>query len=180
MPDLDGAQATAAILQRFPKARVLMLTTFDADEERIPGARSGALGFFAQKHRQRTVIGGDPRRSSRGLQAPQSRGRPFEPAPCTSRTLSPRTGSADAYCQGTKQRRDRERSRGSRRYGQKPRENDPREARRRRSHGRSHKSNPKRLGSTSLTTSTSAVTPFSRVPVFPGNHHPKRLSPGYH
>ena len=33
MPDLSGAEATAAIRQKFPAARVLVLTTFDNDED---------------------------------------------------------------------------------------------------------------------------------------------------
>jgi CheY-like chemotaxis protein len=33
MPDLDGAHATARILAQDPNARILVLTTFDTDED---------------------------------------------------------------------------------------------------------------------------------------------------
>jgi DNA-binding NarL/FixJ family response regulator len=46
MPDLDGAQATARILARDPAARVLVLTTFDTDEDVYRALEAGAAGFF--------------------------------------------------------------------------------------------------------------------------------------
>lgn len=46
MPDLDGAQATARILAGHPTARVLVLTTFDTDEDVYRALEAGAAGFF--------------------------------------------------------------------------------------------------------------------------------------
>lgn len=46
MPDLDGAQATAAIRTKFPEARVLVLTTFDTDEDIYRALEAGAAGFL--------------------------------------------------------------------------------------------------------------------------------------
>jgi two-component system NarL family response regulator len=46
MPDLDGAQATAAIRAKFPEARVLVLTTFDTDEDIYRALEAGAAGFL--------------------------------------------------------------------------------------------------------------------------------------
>jgi two-component system NarL family response regulator len=46
MPDLDGAQATAAIRAKFPEARVLVLTTFDTDEDIFRALEAGAVGFL--------------------------------------------------------------------------------------------------------------------------------------
>lgn len=46
MPDLDGAEATAAIRQKFPAARVLMLTTFDTDEDIYRALEAGAAGYL--------------------------------------------------------------------------------------------------------------------------------------
>lgn len=46
MPDLDGAQATARILARDPKTRILVLTTFDTDEDVYRALEAGAAGFF--------------------------------------------------------------------------------------------------------------------------------------
>lgn len=46
MPDLDGAKATAAIRADFPAARVLILTTFDSQEDVFCALEAGAVGFL--------------------------------------------------------------------------------------------------------------------------------------
>ncbi len=46
MPRLDGVQATARIRERWPAARVLMLTTFDDEEYVVEGLRAGARGYL--------------------------------------------------------------------------------------------------------------------------------------
>jgi len=46
MPDLSGAEATTAIRQRFPAARVLVLTTFDNDEDICRALEAGAAGYL--------------------------------------------------------------------------------------------------------------------------------------
>ena len=46
MPDLSGAEATAAIRQKFPAARVLVLTTFDNDEDICRALEAGAAGYL--------------------------------------------------------------------------------------------------------------------------------------
>jgi DNA-binding NarL/FixJ family response regulator len=46
MPRLDGIAATQAILEAVPKARVLILTTFDLDNYVIDAFRAGASGFL--------------------------------------------------------------------------------------------------------------------------------------
>jgi DNA-binding NarL/FixJ family response regulator len=46
MPDLDGAQATAAIRAKFPEARILVLTTFDTDEDIYRALEAGAMGYL--------------------------------------------------------------------------------------------------------------------------------------
>ena len=45
MPAKDGIQATAEIRSRFPTARVLMLTTFDGDEDIHRALQAGAEGY---------------------------------------------------------------------------------------------------------------------------------------
>ena len=46
MPDLSGAEATAAIRQKFPAARVLVLTTYDNDEDICRALEAGAAGYL--------------------------------------------------------------------------------------------------------------------------------------
>lgn len=46
MPGLSGAEATAAIRQRFPAARVLVLTTYDNDEDICRALEAGAAGYL--------------------------------------------------------------------------------------------------------------------------------------
>ena len=46
MPVMNGVQATRAIRDRFPHVRVLVLTTYDADEWVFDAIRSGAAGYL--------------------------------------------------------------------------------------------------------------------------------------
>lgn len=46
MPDVDGVTATAAILKEHPAARILVLTTFDGDEDIYAALRAGAKGYL--------------------------------------------------------------------------------------------------------------------------------------
>jgi DNA-binding NarL/FixJ family response regulator len=46
MPVLGGVGATRRITERHPEVRVLVLTTFDDDEEIFPALRAGATGYL--------------------------------------------------------------------------------------------------------------------------------------
>jgi DNA-binding NarL/FixJ family response regulator len=46
MPVMNGVQATREIRARFPGVRVLVLTTFDADEWLFDAVRAGASGYL--------------------------------------------------------------------------------------------------------------------------------------
>ena len=46
MPGMNGVQATRAICNRYPDVRVLVLTTYDADEWVFDAIRSGAAGYL--------------------------------------------------------------------------------------------------------------------------------------
>jgi len=46
MPELDGIQATAQVVESCPHSRVLVLTTFDFDEVVFGALRAGASGFL--------------------------------------------------------------------------------------------------------------------------------------
>ncbi len=45
MPGKDGVQATAEIIERFPEAKVLMLTSYDLDEDVFRALDAGACGY---------------------------------------------------------------------------------------------------------------------------------------
>jgi len=80
MPVLDGVKATAAIVERFPAVRVVVLTTFELDEYVFEALRAGASGFLLKdiepdelRQAVRVVAGGDmlisPRVTSRLVSA---------------------------------------------------------------------------------------------------------------
>ena len=46
MPGMDGVAATAALRERAPSARVLVLTTFDSESDVLPAIQAGAIGYL--------------------------------------------------------------------------------------------------------------------------------------
>ncbi len=46
MPVMDGVKATQQLIERWPEARVIILTTFDDDEYVFEGLRAGARGYL--------------------------------------------------------------------------------------------------------------------------------------
>jgi DNA-binding NarL/FixJ family response regulator len=46
MPGMDGVEATWRLRERWPNARIMILTTFDDDEYVFEGLRAGALGYL--------------------------------------------------------------------------------------------------------------------------------------
>jgi DNA-binding NarL/FixJ family response regulator len=46
MPGLDGVEATRRLCERWPEARVIILTTFSDDAYVFDGLRAGALGYL--------------------------------------------------------------------------------------------------------------------------------------
>lgn len=46
MPEMDGVAAIATLCKEFPAARIIVLTTFDGDEDVYQGMRAGALGYL--------------------------------------------------------------------------------------------------------------------------------------
>ena len=48
MPELDGAQVTAALADQAPGVRVLILTTYADDDAILPALRAGAVGYLTK------------------------------------------------------------------------------------------------------------------------------------
>jgi DNA-binding NarL/FixJ family response regulator len=48
MPELDGAQVTAALAEQAPDVRVLILTTYADDDAILPALRAGAVGYLTK------------------------------------------------------------------------------------------------------------------------------------
>jgi DNA-binding NarL/FixJ family response regulator len=46
MPEMDGVEATWRLRERWPEARIIILTTFDDDEYVFEGLRAGARGYL--------------------------------------------------------------------------------------------------------------------------------------
>ncbi|HUM72086.1 MAG TPA: response regulator transcription factor [Chloroflexota bacterium] len=46
MPVLDGVSATRRIMESYPTTRVIVLTTFDNDEDDFDGLRAGEVGYL--------------------------------------------------------------------------------------------------------------------------------------
>jgi DNA-binding NarL/FixJ family response regulator len=46
MPEMDGVQAIAALRERAPGVRVLVLTTFDSEADVLPAIEAGATGYL--------------------------------------------------------------------------------------------------------------------------------------
>jgi two-component system, NarL family, response regulator len=46
MPEMDGVAAITAICNEFPAARIIVLTTYDGDEDIYQGLRAGAKGYL--------------------------------------------------------------------------------------------------------------------------------------
>jgi DNA-binding NarL/FixJ family response regulator len=56
MPKMNGIQATKAIHEQFPEVRVLVLTTYDADEWVINAIRNGAAGYLLKDTPQEDLV----------------------------------------------------------------------------------------------------------------------------
>jgi DNA-binding NarL/FixJ family response regulator len=56
MPDLDGIGATGELARAAPRARVLILTTFEQDDYVFGALRAGASGFLLKRTRPEELI----------------------------------------------------------------------------------------------------------------------------
>ncbi len=83
MPEMDGLQALHSIKKDRPEARVVVLTSFDTEDDIVAALRAGASGYILKGTRSRTVLA-----AIRGAQAGVS---PLDPA-VTSRLAADITG----------------------------------------------------------------------------------------
>lgn len=56
MPVMNGVQATRKICQQYPDVKILILTTYDADEWVFDAIRSGASGYLLKDTRRDALI----------------------------------------------------------------------------------------------------------------------------
>lgn len=56
MPGMSGAEATAAIREKFPAARIIMLTTYDVAEDIHRALEAGARGYLLKNMRSPEVL----------------------------------------------------------------------------------------------------------------------------
>ncbi len=56
MPNLDGIEATQRIVSENPKTRVLMLSTFDADNNVIQALKAGASGYVLKDSQASSIV----------------------------------------------------------------------------------------------------------------------------
>jgi len=56
MPSLDGIEATRQILAKHPSVKVLLLTTFEADNHVIQALKAGASGYILKDSRPDSIV----------------------------------------------------------------------------------------------------------------------------
>jgi DNA-binding NarL/FixJ family response regulator len=56
MPDMDGIEATRALMRAAPRMRVVILTTFEQDDYIFGALRAGASGFLLKRTRPEELI----------------------------------------------------------------------------------------------------------------------------
>jgi two-component system, NarL family, response regulator len=56
LPDMSGVDAIAVIRQEFPNARIIILTTYDTDEDIFRGLQAGAKGYLLKDIKMRQLL----------------------------------------------------------------------------------------------------------------------------
>ena len=57
MPKLDGIEAISQIMAKLPSTRILVLTSFAADEKVFPAIKAGALGYLLKDSGPEELVG---------------------------------------------------------------------------------------------------------------------------
>ena len=81
MPEMNGIQATRVIRERYPRVKVLVLTTYDVDEWVFDAIRSGAYGYLLKDTPRDGLVAAIKGTLSGGTHVdPQVAGKLFQPA----------------------------------------------------------------------------------------------------
>ena len=56
MPDVSGVEAIISIRSEFPRARIIVLTTFTGDAQVLRALRVGAEGYISKRHVRRELL----------------------------------------------------------------------------------------------------------------------------
>lgn len=56
MPEMDGVEATKVIKERYPRTKIIILTTFNEDEYIFEGLKNGADGYILKDVRSNELI----------------------------------------------------------------------------------------------------------------------------
>ena len=56
MPEMDGIEAIRRIQDRWPEARILVLTTFAGEDKIFPAVKAGALGYHLKDSRPEELV----------------------------------------------------------------------------------------------------------------------------
>lgn len=56
LPDMDGIESTSAIRREFPKARVIVLSTYDGDEDIHRALEAGAAGYLLKEIQREDLL----------------------------------------------------------------------------------------------------------------------------
>jgi NarL family two-component system response regulator LiaR len=57
MPEMDGVEATRRILAKQPQVRILVLTSFGAEDKLLPAIKAGALGYLLKDSGAEELVG---------------------------------------------------------------------------------------------------------------------------
>lgn len=58
MPELDGTEATAAIVEELPSTRILILTTYESDDHILGAIEAGAAGYLLKAAPSEEIVAG--------------------------------------------------------------------------------------------------------------------------
>ena len=84
MPGMGGVEAIETLHQSFPDACILVLTTYDGDEDIYRALHAGARAYLLKDMPREELLADDPRRARRGAPRSPRRWPRGWPSGCTS------------------------------------------------------------------------------------------------